>query len=63
MRVLMLGNSFTFVNDMPKTLAELTDAEVIQHTCFLSSRFPHLGVRTKTWTSTMTRRRFAHVFL
>ncbi|MGI6019765.1 MAG: hypothetical protein ACOX8M_13440 [Marvinbryantia sp.] len=21
------------------------------------------GVRTKTWTSTMTRRRFAHVFL
>ena len=32
MRILMLGNSFTFVNNMPSTLAELTGAEVVQHT-------------------------------
>ena len=32
MRILMLGNSFTFVNDMPQTLAELTGAEVVHHT-------------------------------
>ena len=28
----MLGNSFTFANNMPKTLANLIDAEVVQHT-------------------------------
>ena len=32
MRILMLGNSFIFVNSMPATLAELTGAEVIHHT-------------------------------
>ena len=32
MRILMLGNSFTFYNDMPAMLAELTGAEVIAHT-------------------------------
>lgn len=32
MRVLMLGNSFTFANNMPETLANLIDAEVVQHT-------------------------------
>ena len=32
MRILMLGNSFTFYNDMPSMLAELTGAEVIHHT-------------------------------
>ena len=32
MRILMLGNSFTFANDMPGMLAELTGAEVVQHT-------------------------------
>ena len=32
MRILMLGNSFTFANDMPAMLAELTGAEVIHHT-------------------------------
>ena len=32
MRILMLGNSFTFANDMPSMLAELMDAEVIQNT-------------------------------
>ena len=32
MRILMLGNSFTFANDMPAMLAELTEAEVVHHT-------------------------------
>ena len=32
MRVLMLGNSFTYFNDMPDTLARLTGAEVTAHT-------------------------------
>ena len=32
MRILMLGNSFTFTNNMPRMLAELTGAEVIHHT-------------------------------
>ena len=32
MRVLMLGNSFTFANNMPEILANLIDAEVVQHT-------------------------------
>ena len=27
MRILMLGNSFTFTNDMPQMLADLTGAE------------------------------------
>ena len=32
MRILMLGNSFIFVNDLPSLLAELTGAEVVHHT-------------------------------
>ena len=32
MRILMLGNSFTFTNNMPKMLAELTGAEVVHYT-------------------------------
>ena len=32
MRILMLGNSFTFFNDMPDMLAELTGAEVVAQT-------------------------------
>ena len=32
MRILMLGNSFIFTNDLPKILADLTGAEVVQHT-------------------------------
>ena len=32
MRILMLGNSFTFANNMPDKLAHLTGAQVIQHT-------------------------------
>lgn len=32
MRILMLGNSFTFTNNMPQVLARLTGAEVVYHT-------------------------------
>ena len=32
MRILMLGNSFTYFHDMPSTLAQLTGAEVVAHT-------------------------------
>lgn len=32
MRILMLGNSFTYYHDMPRMLAELTGAEVKAHT-------------------------------
>ena len=32
MRILMLGNSFTFTNHMPQMLANLTGAEVVHHT-------------------------------
>ena len=32
MRILMLGNSFTFANDMPDMLSEITGAEVVHHT-------------------------------
>ena len=32
MRILMLGNSFTYYNDMPSMLAEITGAEVVPHT-------------------------------
>ena len=32
MRILMLGNSFTYYNDMPAMLAEITGAEVVQNT-------------------------------
>ena len=32
MRILMLGNSFTYYHDMPKILAQMLDAEVVAHT-------------------------------
>ena len=32
MRILMLGNSLTFANDLPGMLAELTGAQVVHHT-------------------------------
>ena len=32
MRILMLGNSFIFTNNMPQMLADLTGAEVVHHT-------------------------------
>ena len=32
MRILMLGNSFTYTNHMPQMLSQLTGAEVVHHT-------------------------------
>lgn len=32
MRILMLGNSFTFANNIPEALAGLIDVEVVQRT-------------------------------
>ena len=32
MKILMLGNSLTYYNDLPEMLAERTGAEVIAHT-------------------------------
>ena len=32
MRILMLGNSYIFTNDLPSILAEITGAEVVQNT-------------------------------
>ena len=47
MRILMLGNSFTFVNNMPATLAELTSAEVVHHTRGGARLAEHLNPNTK----------------
>lgn len=33
MRILMLGNSFTYFHDMPEMLASMLSAEVVAHTC------------------------------
>ena len=54
MRILMLGNSFIFTNDMPQMLAELTGAEVVHHTrggARLSEQLnpaTQMGARTQT---------------
>ncbi len=52
MRILMLGNSYTFYNDMPQMVAELTGAEVVQHTrggARLSEQLnPETGMGAKT---------------
>ena len=41
LRILMLGNSFIFVNDLPSILAELTGAEVVHHTRGGADRSSH----------------------
>ena len=47
MRILMLGNSFTFKNDMPRMLSELTGAEVVQHTRGGACLSEHLSESTQ----------------
>lgn len=43
----MLGNSFTFVNNMPATLAEMTGAEVVHNTRGGARLAEHLNPNTK----------------
>ena len=52
MRILMLGNSFTFANDMPAMLAELTGAEVVHHTRGGARLAEQLNPRTRTGART-----------
>ena len=52
MRILMLGNSFTFANDMPAMLAELTGAEVVHHTRGGARLAEQLNPKTKTGAKT-----------
>lgn len=53
MHILMLGNSFTFANDMRAMLSEITGAEVVHHTrggaCFLEqlNQKTKLGKKTE----------------
>ena len=52
MRILILGNSFTFYNDMPSMLAEITGAEVIGYTrggaCLAEQLNPETEMGAKT---------------
>ena len=47
MRILMLGNSFTFTNHMPQMLAQLTGAQVVHHTRGGARLSEHLNPNTK----------------
>lgn len=47
MRILMLGNSLTSANDMPRMLAELTGADVVHHTRGGARLSEHLNPDTK----------------
>ena len=48
----MLGNSFTFTNNMPKMLSELTGAEVIHHTRGGARLSEHLNPNTRLGSQT-----------
>ena len=52
MRILMLGNSFTFTNDMPQMLADLTGAEVTHHARGGARLSEHLNPGTKLGAAT-----------
>ena len=53
MRILMLGNSYTFYHDMPDMLAELTGAEVVAHTRGGAHLAEQLNPETKMGASTL----------
>ena len=53
MRILMLGNSFTFYNDMPDMLAKLTGAGVVAHTRGGAMLSEQLNPDTKMGASTL----------
>lgn len=52
MRILMLGNSFTFTNNLPQMLAGLTGAEVVHHTRGGARLSEHLNPGTKLGAQT-----------
>ena len=54
MRILMLGNSFTFFNNMPQMLAELAGAEVVHHTRGGARLAEQLNSKTKMGAMTLT---------
>ena len=60
MRILMLGNSFTFTNHMPWMLAELTGGEVVHHTRGGARLSEHLNPRTKLGAQTQAALRDEH---
>lgn len=60
MRILMLGNSFTFVNNMPRMLSELTGAEVVHHTRGGARLSEHLNPATKLGAQTQAALREEH---
>lgn len=47
MRILMLGNSFTFTHDLPRLLAGLTGAQVVHHTRGGARLAEHLNPNTR----------------
>lgn len=49
----MLGNSLTFVNDLPEMLADLTGAEVVCHTRGGARLAEQLNPKTKTGAKTL----------
>ena len=53
MRILMLGNSFTYYNNMPSLLAELTGAEVVFHTRGGARLAEHLNPETEMGEKTL----------
>ena len=52
MRILMLGNSLTFANDMPRMLAQLTGAQVVHHTRGGARLSEQLNPKTRLGTQT-----------
>lgn len=60
MRILMLGNSFTFANHMPRMLAELTGGEVVHHTRGGARLSEHLNPGTRLGERTQAALRDEH---
>lgn len=52
MRILMLGNSLTFTNNLPQVLAGLTGAEVVHHTRGGARLSEHLNPSTRLGAQT-----------
>ena len=53
MRILMLGNSFTYCNDLPAKLSALTGAKVVSHTRGGACLSEHLNTKTEMGAKTL----------